>query len=79
MIHDPDHSGDEGRFILLGLSSSIRMMVVCHRSSAPSLRSAPLRENQGHETDRFAAAQPRVSRLPLEARRPRVNQRCRTC
>jgi hypothetical protein len=23
--------------------------------------SAPLRENQGHETDRFAAAQPRVS------------------
>jgi hypothetical protein len=24
------------------------------------LPSAPLRENQGHETDRFAAAQPRV-------------------
>ena len=30
MIHDPDHSGDEDRFILLGLSASIRMMVVCH-------------------------------------------------
>jgi len=30
MIHDPDHSGDEDRFILLGLSFSIRLMVVCH-------------------------------------------------
>ena len=30
MIHDPDHSGDEDRFILLGLSASIRLMVVCH-------------------------------------------------
>ena len=30
MIHDPDHSDDEDRFILLGLSASIRLMVVCH-------------------------------------------------
>ncbi|MBI4825710.1 MAG: BrnT family toxin [Nitrospirae bacterium] len=30
MIHDPDHSDEEDRFILLGLSSSIRLMVVCH-------------------------------------------------
>ncbi|OGW25284.1 MAG: hypothetical protein A2X59_10545 [Nitrospirae bacterium GWC2_42_7] len=30
MIHDPDHSRDEDRFILLGLSASIRLMVVCH-------------------------------------------------
>jgi uncharacterized DUF497 family protein len=30
MIHDPDHSGEEDRFILLGLSASIRLMVVCH-------------------------------------------------
>src|SRR3990170_1866047 len=30
MINDPDHSGDEDRFILLGLSASIRLMVVCH-------------------------------------------------
>jgi hypothetical protein len=78
MIHDPDHSGDEDRFILLGLSSSIRMMVVCHCSGIPSLRYT-LQENQGYEIDRFTTAQPRVSRLPLEARRPKVNQRCRTC
>ena len=30
MIHDPDHSSDEDRFILLGLSASIRLIVVCH-------------------------------------------------
>ena len=30
MIHDPDHSGDEDSFILMGLSSSIRLLVVCH-------------------------------------------------
>jgi uncharacterized DUF497 family protein len=28
--HDPDHSGDEERFILLGLSSSLHLLVVCH-------------------------------------------------
>ena len=27
---DPDHSQDEDRFILLGLSSKLRMVVVCH-------------------------------------------------
>ena len=30
MIHDPDHSGDEDRFILLGLSSALRLLVVSH-------------------------------------------------
>ena len=30
MIYDPDHSGKEDRFILLGLSASIRLLVVCH-------------------------------------------------
>lgn len=27
---DPDHSGEEGRFILLGLSFQLRVLVVCH-------------------------------------------------
>jgi uncharacterized DUF497 family protein len=27
---DPDHSEDEDRFILLGLSSRLRLLVVCH-------------------------------------------------
>ena len=30
LIDDPDHSEDEERFILLGLSSSLRLLVVCH-------------------------------------------------
>lgn len=27
---DPDHSGDEDRFILLGLSARLNVLVVCH-------------------------------------------------
>ncbi len=30
LINDPDHSEDEDRFILLGLSSSLHMLLVCH-------------------------------------------------
>ena len=30
LIDDPDHSEDEDRFVLLGLSNSLRVLVVCH-------------------------------------------------
>ena len=30
MIFDPEHSGDEDRFILLGISFALRLLVVCH-------------------------------------------------
>ena len=30
LIHDPDHSEDEDRFILLGMSATLRILVVCH-------------------------------------------------
>ena len=30
LIDDPDHSEDEDRFVLLGLSSALRILVVCH-------------------------------------------------
>ncbi|MCX7063261.1 MAG: BrnT family toxin [Proteobacteria bacterium] len=30
LMSDPDHSDDEARFVLLGLSSSLRLLVVCH-------------------------------------------------
>ena len=30
LIDDPDHSADEERFLLLGLSSSVRLLVVAH-------------------------------------------------
>ena len=29
-VPDPDHSEDEDRFVLLGLSISLRVLVVCH-------------------------------------------------
>ena len=30
LYYDPDHSDDENRFIILGLSSETRLLVVCH-------------------------------------------------
>jgi uncharacterized DUF497 family protein len=33
LIHDPEHSDDEDRFILLGLSSTLRLLVVVHTYS----------------------------------------------
>ena len=30
LIDDPDHSDEEDRFILLGLSAKLRALVVCH-------------------------------------------------
>jgi uncharacterized DUF497 family protein len=30
LIHDPDHSAGESRFVLLGLSLKLRILVVCH-------------------------------------------------
>ena len=30
LIEDPDHSAEDERFVLLGLSSTLRALVVCH-------------------------------------------------
>jgi uncharacterized protein len=30
LIHDPDHSESEDRFVLLGFSAKLRMLIVCH-------------------------------------------------
>ena len=40
LIDDPDHSEDEDRFVLLGLSSALRLLLVCHcyRSDAGVIR-----------------------------------------
>lgn len=40
LIHDPDHSEGEDRFILIGFSSALRLLVVCHcyRESESSIR-----------------------------------------
>ena len=40
LIDDPDHSADEDRFVLLGLSSSMRLLVVahCYRAGGSTIR-----------------------------------------
>jgi uncharacterized DUF497 family protein len=51
LIDDPDHSGDEERFILLGISGSLRMLVVCHcyRSAENIIRLISARKATRHE------------------------------
>lgn len=40
LIDDPDHSEDEERFIILGMSKELRILVVCHcyRDSSKNIR-----------------------------------------
>jgi uncharacterized protein len=30
LIHDPDHSENEDRFIIMGMSQSLKILIVCH-------------------------------------------------
>jgi len=30
LTHDPDHSQEEDRFIILGLSKNTKLLIVCH-------------------------------------------------
>jgi uncharacterized protein len=55
LISDPDHSEDEDRFVLLGLSSTLRMLLVCHCYRAVgnmiriiSARKASAKESQAY-------------------------------
>jgi uncharacterized DUF497 family protein len=52
LIDDPDHSNDEERFILLGLSSSLRLPLVCHcyRSAGDVIRIISARKATTHES-----------------------------
>ncbi len=40
LIYDPDHSGDEDRFILLGLSCKLKVLTVvhCYKDSENNIR-----------------------------------------
>lgn len=52
LIDDPDHSEDEDRFILLGLSSALRMLIVCHcyRSEGNVIRIISARKATAQES-----------------------------
>jgi uncharacterized DUF497 family protein len=51
LIDDPDHSEDEDRFVLLGLSQSLRLLVVvhCYRSEGQVIRIISARKAEAEE------------------------------
>ena len=55
LIDDPDHSHEEDRFVLLGLSSSLRLLVVCHcyRSEGNVIRIISARKAEGYERNSY--------------------------
>ena len=55
LIDDPDHSDDEDRFIIMGLSSKLRILIVCHcyRSDDEEIRILSARKALKHETKQY--------------------------
>jgi len=55
LIDDPDHSDDEERFVLLGLSRTLRLLVVCHcyRSEGNIIRIISARKASSHEAKSY--------------------------
>lgn len=51
LIDDPEHSDDEDRFVLLGMSSALRVLVVCHcyRADGDVIRIISARRADRHE------------------------------
>jgi uncharacterized DUF497 family protein len=51
LIDDPDHSGEEDRFVLLGLSHSLRVLVVvhCYRAEGRVIRIISARKADADE------------------------------
>jgi hypothetical protein len=51
LIDDPDHSEDEDRFVLLGLSQSLRLLVVvhCYRAEGKVIRIISARKADAEE------------------------------
>jgi uncharacterized protein len=55
LLDDPEHSEDEERFILLGLSSKLRLLVVCHtyRKDEATIRIISARKASRSEKDQY--------------------------
>ena len=54
-IYDPDHSQEEDRFVLLGMSASARILVVCHcyRGEGEVVRIISARKATERETEQY--------------------------
>ena len=55
VIEDPDHSEEEDRFILLGLSAGLRVLFVCHcvRETGSLIRIISARRANRHEHKQY--------------------------
>jgi uncharacterized DUF497 family protein len=55
LIDDPDHSEDKDRFVLLGLSSALRLLLVCHcyRSESNVIRIISARKATAKESKSY--------------------------
>ncbi len=60
VIPDPEHSEDEERFVLLGLSIELRVLVVCHcyRRSNEVVRIISARRADATERNQYAESLP---------------------
>jgi len=54
-FYDPDHSEDEDRFIMLGMSFRLRILVVCHcyREDDDTIRIISARKADKHEVESY--------------------------
>jgi len=55
LIDDPDHSENEDRFVLLGLSGALRLLLVCHcyRSDGNVIRIISARKASAQESKSY--------------------------
>lgn len=55
LIDDPDHSEEEDRFVLLGVSSALRLLLVCHcyREQGNVIRIVSARKASGRESKSY--------------------------
>ena len=55
LLDDPDHSGREERLVLLGMSATLRMLVVCHcyRASGHVIRLISARKATATERESY--------------------------
>ncbi len=55
LIADPDHSDEEDRFILLGLSKNLHLLVVCHcyRENDETIRIISARKAENTEKKQY--------------------------
>jgi len=56
VIDDPDHSAQEDRFIILGISRTLRLLVVCHcyRRTPEHIRIISARKATKHESSSYS-------------------------